>query len=337
MLSKTISGLFALMVFISVQSSGAQTADPIRRIGFLSVYGESDPSSQSWHESFRRGLREKGWIPGKNITLVYRWIRSRRECQVSGRRACIPMLIDELIAQRVELIVVHGGHPARAIEKKAPNLPVVMAEASDAVGRGIVKSLAKPGGSITGLSSITPVLAAKRLEILKEIVPGLSRVGVIWTPNAPASTYAWKSIQDPARKLGLRLTSVELRRNSDIRKTLQDAVKEGVGAFIGTSGISSTFGVKRISRLVTATRLPAIFLDPASARHGVLSTYNRSNHDLYRRAANFVDKILKGAKPADMPVEQPTKFYLVINLKTAKALGITIPQSLLLRADEVIE
>lgn len=337
MLRIIIVGFTALAVLVIVNSARAQADKQIRRIGFLSVYAESDPSSQSWHESFRQGLRERGWIPGKNMTLVYRWVRGRRECKISGRRACVPNLIDELTSQNVELIVVHGGYPARAIEERAPGLPVVMAEASDALGRGIVKSLARPGGNITGLSSITPVLAAKRLEILKAIVPGLKRVGVLWTPNAPASTYGWKSIKKLARRLGLQLESVELRRNDDLGKTLAGATKAGVGAFVTTSGVASTFGVKKITELIIETRRPAVFTDAAHTRYGGLLSYNRDNHDLYRRAADYVDRILKGSKPAEMPVEQPTKFNLVVNLKTAKALGITVPRSILLRATDVIE
>ena len=197
----TIALTFAVLAF--AHPAEAQQDGKIRRIGFLSVYAESDASSRSWHKSFRRGLRDHGWIVGKNISIAHRWIRGRQECKKAGRRVCTPKLIDELLALKVELIVVHGGYPARAIQQRAGSMPVVMAEASDALGRGIVKSLAKPGGSITGLPSLTPVLAAKRLEMLKEIVPGLARVGVLWTPEAPASIYAWKQMREPARRLGL--------------------------------------------------------------------------------------------------------------------------------------
>jgi len=330
--------LAAVLAFCAVAAdASAQQVPNMHRIGFLSVYAEKDPGSQRWQASFRRGLQDHGWTEGRNISIHHRWIRGRRDCEINGRRACLPKLVDELLALKVELIVVHGGAPARVIQQRAPALPVVMAEASDAIGRGIVKSLAKPGGSITGLTSITPVLAAKRLELLKEIVPGLSRVGVIWTPNAPASSYAWQQIKEPARRLGLDVISVRLRPGDDLEKPFRDAARSGAGALIDTSGVGSTFGKRRIADLANRTGLPAIFIDAENVHEGGLMSYNRDNNDLYRRAAAYVDKILKGAKPADLPIEQPTRFYLRVNLKTAKALGITIPPAILLRADEVVE
>jgi putative ABC transport system substrate-binding protein len=247
------------------------------------------------------------------------------------------VLVNELLALHVELIVVHGGLPARVIQRMNKSIPVVMAEASDAVGRGVVKSLARPGGSITGLTSITPLLGAKRLQLLKEIVPDLSRVAVLWTPEAPASTYDWKKIQSPARRLGLQLHSMKLRRSDDPGKAFRDVAGSGVGALISTSGVVSVFGEELIAGLVVKSGLPAIFTNRNEVRLGVLMSYNRVTEDLYRRAASYVDKILRGARPADLPVEQPTKFDMVVNLKTARALGITFPRSILLRADEVIE
>ena len=164
------------------------------------MFSQSDPGSQSWHNAFEQGLRDHGWGVGKNITIEHRWVRDRQECKVSGRRVCLPVLVDELLGLNVELIVVHGGLAARVVQRKDKSIPVVMAEASDALGRGVVKSLARPDGNITGLTSITPLLGAKRLEFLKEIVVGLSHVAVLWTPEAPASIYDWKKIQDPARR-----------------------------------------------------------------------------------------------------------------------------------------
>lgn len=331
--------LFAAVLSFSAFAAiaNAQQNPHMSRIGFLSVYAAGDPASQGWQRSFRDGLRDHGWIVGRNISVIHRWVRGTRECRIKGRRACLPRLVDELLAQKVELIVVHGGLPARVIQQRAPALPVVMAEASDAVGRGIVKSLAKPGGSITGLTSITPVLAAKRLELLKEIIPGLSRVGVLWTPDAPASPYALEQIKAPARKLGLELVSVRLRRSDDLDKMFGAVARTGAKALITTSGVGSTFGKTRISALVNRSGLPGIFIDAEVVHAGGLISYNRDNHELYRRAADYVDKILKGARPENLPVEQPTRFNLAVNLKTARALGITIPSSVLLRADEVIE
>ncbi len=328
---KAIFAVFTTVLAILAWNHPAagQQQEKVRRIGFLSVFSQSHSGSQRWHQAFRQGLRDLGWIAEKNIRIEYRWMERRRER--------VPLLADELLSLKVEIIVVHGGHPARVVQRKSKTLPIVMAEASDAVGRGIVQSLARPGGNITGLTSITPVLAAKRLELLKEIVPGLARVAVLWTPKSPASRYAWKVIQRPAQQLGLGLHSTELRNPADLAKAFDDAVKVGVGALIGTSGVTVHFGRKRITDLVAKSRLPAIYVSAATVVAGGLMSYNRDAADLYRRAATFVDKILRGAKPADLPVEQPTKFDLVVNLKTAKALGITVPRSILLRADEVIE
>ena len=329
MVKQIVIVVTAFVVMVSAIPAEAQQKEPIRRIGFLSVFSETHSGSVRWHQAFRQGLRELGWVAGKNIDITYRWMDRRRER--------LPALADELLGLKVEIIVVHGGHPARILQRKSKTIPIVMAEASDAVGRGIVQSLAQPGGNITGLTSITPVLAAKRLEILKEIVPGLARVGVIWTKKSPASRYAWKVIQRPAQQLGLQLHSMELRSPDDLAKVFNDAVRAGAGALIDTSG-THTFGSKRIIGLAVKSGLPAIFTSSGRVIDiGGLMSYNRDAADLYRRAATYVDKILKGAKPADLPVEQPTKFDLVVNLKTAKVLGITFPRSILLRADKVIE
>ncbi len=325
-------GLFSILVFGLLAEplpAEAQQTEKIRRIGFLSVFSQSHSGSIRWHQAFRQGLRDLGWVAGKNISIAYRWMERRRER--------LPALADELLGLKVEIIVVHGGHSARILQRKSKTIPIVMAEASDAVGRGIVQSLARPGGNITGLTSITPVLAAKRLELLKETLPGLARVAVLWTPKSPASQYAWKVIQRPAQRLGLQLHSTELRSSKDLGKAFDDAVRAGAGALIITSGITPHFGRKWIKGLSVKSRLPAIFTNASIVKAGGLMSYNRAAEDLYRRAATYVDKILKGDKPPDRPVEQPKKFHLVINLKTAKQLGITIPPSILYRADKVIK
>jgi len=340
--SSSLTKMFAAVAAIAIILIGsntlnAQTERHLRKIGFLSTYSQSDPGSQRWHRAFEQGLRDRGWIVGKNIIIEHRFVRDRRECRQSGRRVCLPILVDELLALNVELIVVHGGLPARVIQRKNDSIPVVMAEASDAVGRGVIKSLAKPGGSITGLTSITPLLAAKRMELLKEIIPGLSRIAVIWTPEAPASVYDWKKMQAPAKKLGLQLLSIKLRRSANLGEIFRKVARSDAGAILSTSGVSSTFGEWTLAKQVVSTGLPAVFTNKNEVRIGVLMSYNRVTADLYRRASIYVDKILKGGKPSMLPVEQPTKFELVINMKTAKSLGITIPLSILLRADEVIE
>ncbi len=330
-MSRMIAFLVTAFVILgsAEPTTAQQTQGEIRRIGFLSVFSQSHSGSVRWHQAFRQGLRDLGWVTGKNISIEYRWMNRKRER--------LPALADELLGLKLEVIAVHGGSPARILQRKSKAIPIVMAEASDAVGRGIVQSLARPGGNITGLTSITPVLAVKRLELLKEIVPNLSRVAVLWTPKSPASRYAWKVIQHPAQQLGLQLHSTELRSPNDLGKAFDDAVRVGAGALISTSGVITSFGQKRITGLALKSGLPAIFVNDAYVEAGGLMSYNRDATELYRRAATYVDKILKGANPADLPVEQPTKFDLVVNLKTAKALGITFPPSILLRATKVIE
>ena len=333
---KLFIGFTLLSVLVFAQPTAAQDGKQIRKIGFLSVFSEKHSGSVRWVRAFRQGLRDRGWVVGKNISIEYRWVKGRRECRVSGRRVCLPKLVDELLAKKVELMVVHGGLPAQVVQRKSKIIPVVMAGVSDAVGRGIVKSLAQPGGNVTGVTSRNPALAAKRLELLKEIIPGLSRVAVLWTPRSSASRYAWKQIQAPAQKLGLTLHSTELRGTADLGKALDDAVKAGVGAFISTSGMGA-FKIKDIIGLTTKSRLPSIFPSAAHVKAGGLISYNKNNEHLYYLAAAYVDQILKGAKPRDLPIQQPTRFDLVVNMKTAKALGITFPPSILLRATKVIE
>ncbi len=332
---RKISCLFVALAVLA--AAGPATAQSVRKIGFVSTFSQTHAGSRIWHKAFEQGLRDHGWIVGKNISIDHRWVRDRRECMVSGRRACLPVLVEELLDLNVELIVVHGGLPARVVQAKSKSIPVVMAEASDAVGRGIVKSLARPGGNITGLTSITPMLAVKRLELLKEIVAGLTDVAVLWTPEAPASEHDWQMMQKPAQRLGLRLHSVKLRRSDDLLESSEEVARSGARALISTSGVFSIFDPKKIVALLKRSRVPAIFVNRDRVVAGGLMSYNRDAASLYNRAASYVDKILKGAKPADLPIEQPTKFFLVVNLKTAKALGITFPPSILLRADKVIE
>jgi putative ABC transport system substrate-binding protein len=212
-----------------------------------------------------------------------------------------------------------------------------MVAPSDPVATGLVESLARPGGNITGLSQMTVELVGKRLELLKEMVPRLSRVAVLWNPQAVTSTLTWKQVQLPARQLGLQLHSLEVRSPNDFDQAFEDAIRSRAGAlFISADPVIIT-NLKRIADFAAKSRLPSIFNASEFADAGGLVTYGTDRADMYRRAATFVDKILKGAKPGDLPIEQPTKFELVINMKTAKALGITIPQSVLFRADRVIE
>jgi putative ABC transport system substrate-binding protein len=280
-----------------------------------------------WHEAFRQGLRELGWIEGKNIGIEYRYAKAPAD---------LPALAAELVQLKVDVIVTSatGTLPAKEATR---TIPIVMASNADPVVMGMVASLARPGGNVTGLSQISSELAGKRLELLKQIVPNLSRVAVMWNPGGRGSTVNWQEMQLPARSLGLELHSLETRNPSDFDQAFADASRAHVGALAIMPNPLFAGNLRRIADLAIKRRLPAIFNLREFADSGGLITYGPNRTAEFRRAATYVDKILKGAKPSDLPVEQPTKFELVINLKTAKALGLTIPQPLLLRADELIQ
>jgi ABC-type uncharacterized transport system substrate-binding protein len=280
-------------------------------------------------ESFRQGLRELGYVEGKSIAIEYRY--------VEGRLDRLSDLAAELVRLKVSVIVTGDPLSTRAAKKATSTIPTVMARDTDPVGNGFVASLAQPGGNITGLSSFATVLAGKRLELLKEAIPRLSRIALVWDPRTSATTLL-KETAGAAGSLKVQLISVEVRRGLDeLENAFRSTAKSGADAFIlGGSGFFATHR-SRIIELAAKNRLPAMYPEQEYVLAGGLMTYATSIPSLYRRAATYVDKMLKGAKPADLPVEQPTKFELVINLKTAKALGLTIPQSVLLRADEVIQ
>jgi putative ABC transport system substrate-binding protein len=302
-----------------------QQAGTVRRIGVLSPFAPADAAP--WHEAFRQGLRELGWIEGKNIGIEYRYAKAPAD---------LPALAAELVRLKVDVIVTSatGTLPAKEATR---TIPIVMASNADPVVMGMVASLARPGGNVTGLSQISSELAGKRLELLKEIVPNLSRVAVMWNPGGRGSTVNWQEVQPPAKSLGLQLYSLETRNPSDFDRAFADASRAHVGALAIMPNPLFAGNLRRLADLAIKSRLPAIFSLREFVDSGGLVAYGPNRTDEFRRAATYVDKILKGAKPADLPVEQPTKFELVINLKTAKALGLTIPQSLLLRADEVIQ
>ena len=305
----------------------AQAPAKVRRIGLLSPFSPSDTAL--WHQAFRLGLRDLGWVEGKNISIEYRY--------AEGRSDRLPDLAADLVRLKVDVIVASVTTDALAAQKATKAIPIVMAAGGDPVAIGLVESLARPGGNVTGLSQMTPELGGKRLELLKEMVPKLSRVAVLWNPQSAASTLNWKEIQPPARQLGIQLHSLEVRSPNDFDKAFEDATRARAGALVITARPSDQSNLKRIADLAAKSRLPSIYHFSEFADAGGLVTYGPDRADLFRRAATFVDKILKGAKPGDLPIEQPTKFELVVNMKTAKALGITIPQSVRFRADRVIE
>jgi putative ABC transport system substrate-binding protein len=305
----------------------AQAPAKVRRIGLLST---TSPSvSAPWLQAFRLGLRDLGWVEGKNISIEYRY--------AEGRRDRLPDLAADLVRLKVEVIVTSSGPAALAAQKATRAIPIVMASGGDPVALGLGESLARPGGNITGLSQMSPELSGKRLELLKEMVPKLSRVAVLWNPQGLSSPLGWKEIQLPARQLGIQLHSLEVRSPDDFNQAFEAASKARAGALFVMPDPVMVTNLKRIAGLAVKSRLPSIFHVSEFADAGGLATYGPDRVDMFRRAATFVDKILKGAKPADLPVEQPTRFELVINLKTAKTLGIKIPQSIMLQATRVIE
>jgi putative ABC transport system substrate-binding protein len=281
------------------------------------------------HRAFLLGLRDLGWIEGKNIIIEYRY--------ADGSDERLPDYAAELVRLNVDIIVASLGTDALAARKATKTIPIVMVAPSDPVASGLVESLGHPGGNVTGLSQMGAELAAKRLELLKEMVPKLSRVAVLWNSQIAVSTTTWNEMQLPARQLGLQLHSLELRSPNDFDQAFDDAVKARAGAVFIMAHPMITANLKRIAALAAKSRLPSIFQTSEFADFGGLVTYGVDRADMYRRAATFVDKIVKGAKPGDLPIERPTKFELVVNLKTAKALGITVPQSVRFRADRVIE
>lgn len=305
----------------------AQAPATVRRIGLLSSFSPSDTAL--WHQAFRLGLRDLGWVEGKNVSIEYRY--------AEGKIDRLPDIAADLVRLKVDVIVASVPTDAVAAQKATRAIPIVMAVAADPVGMGLVESLARPGGNVTGLSNMAVELVGKRLELLTEMVSKLSRVAVLWNPQGAASTLSWKELQLPARQLRIELHSLEVRSPDDFDQAFEAATRARVGALFIIPDQVVIANLQRIAGLAAKSRLPSIFQFSEFADAGGLVTYGPDRADLFRRAATFVDKILKGSKPGDLPVEQATRFELVVNMKTAKALGITIPQSILIRADRVIE
>jgi len=320
-----------LGVLATPLAAEAQQPGKVARIGYLAQ--GSAPSGPIF-EAFRQGLRELGYVEGQNIVIEYRWAADRLER--------LPDLAAELVSLKVDVIVAGGTLAPLAAKQATRTIPIVLAAAGDPVGTGLVASLAKPGGNVTGLSNLSRDLTAKRLQLLKEIVPGLSRVAVLWNAANIVAALHIPETEAAARTLGLQVQSLEVRSPDDFenalleRKVLRAAISEGGALFLVDDPLVMRYR-QPIADFAIRNRLPSTAIYKNFAEAGGLMTFGASLPDLFRRAAIFVDKIFKGAKPADLPVEQPTKFELVINLRTAKALGLTIPQSVLLRADQVIE
>jgi putative ABC transport system substrate-binding protein len=306
----------------------AQQAGKVPRIGYLALNPAANPHL---HEAFRQGLRDLGYVEGRNVVIEYR--------DAEGKPERLPALAAELVALKVDVLVAQPTVAALAAKQATRTLPIVFPVA-EPVTSGLVTSLARPGGNITGLSILAPEMASKGLELLKQAVPGVSRVAVLWDPGSfPERTAKdmLKEVEVAARALGVRLQFIEARGPDDFDRAFSEMTRARAGALTGLGGSMLFSERRRLVDLAAKNRLPVVYSWREGADTGGLMAYGPNILDLFRRAATYVDKILKGAKPGDLPVEQPTKFELVINLKTAKALGLTIPPSLLQRADQVIE
>ncbi|HJS77850.1 MAG TPA: ABC transporter substrate-binding protein [Burkholderiales bacterium] len=314
----------ALGLAILALSAWAQT--PIPRIGFL---GNSTPALEAnLVGPFRDGLRDLGYVEGKSIAIEYRW--------AEGDYTRFPTLIKELIAAKVAIIVTAGTPATLAVKKATTSIPVVMIAVGDPVGTGIVSSLRLPGGNITGLTSISPELDGKRLELLREVVPGISHVAVLWNSSSPLQVVAEKQTRAAADALGMKMLSLGVRSKEDIEEAFGQMLKQRPQALLVLADRLFLHHRERIMAFALEHRLPGVHAYRELVDAGGLMSFGPSYAGMHRRAAIFVDRILRGAKPGDLPVERPASFELVVNLKTARKFGLTIPESVVLRATEVL-
>jgi len=317
----------AILLAVAVIAE-AQQPKKVPRIGYVSATGDANnPGPQI--EAFRQGLRDLGYFEGNNINVEYRY--------VEGKRDRISSLVAELVQLKVDVLVV-GTTGLRAAKPATKTIPIVMVVNADPVATGIVESLARPGGNITGFTTLARDLGGKRLELLREVAPRIGRVGVLWDAESPSSPIGLKEYESAARALKISLQSLEVRgSNPDFEGAFQAATKGRVNALITIRSAVLNRYPKQVRELAAKSRMPSMCETVGWVEDGCLMSYAATEADQWRRAATYVDKILKGAKPADLPVEQPTKFELVINLKAAKQIGLTISQSVLYRADKVIK
>ncbi len=304
----------------------AQQKGKLRRIGFLVATTASGHARLV--EAFRSGLRELGYVEGKNIAIEYRWAEEHYER--------LPRLAAELVRSGAEVIVTHGAPGTRAAKQATATIPIVMAIVGDPEATGIVASLARPGGNVTGSSFFTLETQAKRVEVLREAIPRIARIGVILNPENPTTRLILESMELTARSLKVVLTPLEMQGPDDFSRVFSDISKWKIDAAVRLDDAILVANGRRLAEMAAQHKLPLI-ASTDSAEDGALMGYGVNRAELYRRAALLVDKILKGAKPGDLPIERATKFELVVNMRTAKALGLTIPQSVLVRADRVIE
>ncbi len=326
-----MKNIYCFLLIVAYLGGGAiaeaEQPKKVSRIGYLSAL--SQPADSYRSEAFRRGLRELGYVEKKNVTIEYRYAK--------GKVNVLSELAAELVRLKVDIIVTQSTLDAYAARQSTSAIPIVMIASDDPVGTGLVASLARPGGNITGLTSLSRELSGKRLELLKEAVRGLARVAVLWNAANPDKARDVEATQVQARTLGLELQSLEVRGPDDFDGAFQTATRKRAGALLMLADPLTITYQSRIVNLATKSRLPSMHEQREFVDAGGLMAYGPSLLGLFRHVATYVDKILKGAKPADLPVEQPTQFELVINLKTAKNIGLTLPPELLARANKVIK
>ena len=324
---KNIFGLLLIVAVLGdVRIAQAQQSGKIPRIGFL---GNSTAAlEENLVGPFREGLRNLGYVEGKNILTEYQW--------AEGKYDRFPALIGELVAQKVEVIVTAGTPASLAVKKAAPSIPLVMIAVGDPIGTGLIKSLANPGGNVTGLSSMAVDLEGKRLELLREVIPKLSLVAVFWNPASPFQVNSEKEVQAAARAFKMKVLSLEVQAPEQFDNAFSTIRRERPRALLVLADRLFLHNRARIMEFATKQRLPGVYAYQELVEAGGLMSYGPSYADMHRRAATFVDKILKGRKPSDLPVEQPMKFEFIINLKAAKQIGVTVPPNVLVRASRVI-
>ena len=316
-ISRTVLGLLGAPLVAEAQRAGK-----VWRIGVL-----GNENSAPW-EGLRQGLRDLGYVDGRNVTIEWRWSE--------GRTDRLPALAIELVQLKVDVIVASGTQGVRAAKQATSTIPIVMTVSAYPDKIGLVESLARPGGNVTGLSNVAPELSGKRLQLLKEIAPRVSRVAHLWNPSSPVEPLGFRDLLAAASAAGMEIQSVEVRSPEDFPAAFAAVASNHAHAVLAIGNPVNFKNRQLIADFALRSRLPSMYEERLFVEAGGLMSYAPSFTDLFRRAATYVDKILKGARPGDLPVEQPTKYELVINLKTARALALTIPQSPLLRADQVI-
>jgi ABC-type uncharacterized transport system substrate-binding protein len=322
---RTVKWLVALSLLVAPFCADAQSPATVPQIGYLSAGSPASPSV----DAFRQELRELGWVEGQNIAIEWR--------HTEGKFDRFPDLAAEFVRLRVDVIVSSAGVSIPALKHATQTIPIVMLNVSDPVQSGVVTSLARPGGNITGVVNLTGELNAKRLELLKETVPSITRMAVLWDPSRSTHVQDLKDLEAVARAVGVQLQPLAVRSLDDLESAFVAMRRDHTDALLVFGSALHGRHIRRIAELALQGRLPTIYEYRELAEVGGLMTYGPNVLDMHRRAASYVDKILKGTKPADLPVERPMKFELIINLKTAEALGITLPPHLLVLADEVIK